>query len=144
MIVARDRAPAERLVQVPAAYCHEKEYRTLVKGAPSDATLAKWERGIHLDGQRTARAKVARLREEKENTWLRIVLRQGRKRQIRRVALLLGHPVQRLIRERIGPLRLGDLKTGNWRHLSSAEISALRRTTALRPKPKRSATHRRK
>jgi 16S rRNA U516 pseudouridylate synthase RsuA-like enzyme len=54
-------------------------------------------------------------------------MREGRKRQIRRVAAMLGHPVTRLIREQIGPLRIGDLKEGAWRHLNRGEVDALRR-----------------
>jgi len=105
---------------------HEKEYRALVEGRPTEETLRRWRRGVVLDGRRTAPARVSFLRRQGERTWLRIVLREGRKRQIRRVAAMLGHPVHRLIRIRIGPVRLGDLKPGQWRLLSDAEIRALR------------------
>ncbi|RLC60130.1 MAG: pseudouridine synthase [Chloroflexota bacterium] len=114
---------------------HEREYRVLVEGEPDKATLRKWRRGVFLDGRRTAPAEVTITGREKGRTWLRVVLREGRKRQVRRVAAMLGHPVQRLIRVRIGPLRLGDLKPGQWRRLSDAEVKALR--SAVR-KPRRS------
>ena len=114
---------------------HEKEYRVLVEGEPDEATLEKWRRGVLLDGRRTAPAKVAIARREKGSTWLRVILREGRKRQIRRVAAMLGHPVRRLIRVRIGPLRLGDLRPGQWRRLTEAEIKALRSEVQ---KPRRS------
>lgn len=111
---------------------HEKEYHVLVEGCPTGETLEKWRRGVELDGEMTAPAEVAVLRAEtegaKERTWLRVVLREGRKRQIRRTAALLGHPVVRLIRVRIGPVHLGDLPPGKWRYLSPAEIRALRST----------------
>ncbi len=117
---------------------HEKEYHVLVEGCPSEETLARWRRGVELDGEMTAPAEVevlrvaqdlscAPARTEGELTWLRVVLREGRKRQIRRVAARLGHPVVRLIRVRIGPVRLGDLPPGRWRHLTPAEVRALRR-----------------
>jgi len=105
---------------------HAKEYHVLVAGYPSDEVLRQWRRGVFLDGQWTAPADVSILRLERDHTWLRVVLREGRKRQIRRVGAMLGHPVHRLIRVRIGPLRLGDLKPGQWRRLTDAEISALR------------------
>jgi 23S rRNA pseudouridine2605 synthase len=117
---------------VPGPYSYEKVYRVLVRGKPADVTLDKWERGVHLDGRRTAPAHVTRLKAEREGTWLQVVLREGRKRQIRRVAGSLGHAVLRLIRERIGPLQLGQLQPGQWRHLSNQEVRALRNITGRR------------
>ena len=114
-------------------YQHEKEYRVLVNGNPSKKTLAAWQRGVILDGQPTAPAKVDASRQEKDSTLLRVVMREGRKRQIRRVASLLGHPVRELRRVRMGPLQLGRLEVGQWRYLTSKEISeleALKRTSS--------------
>ena len=105
---------------------HEKEYHALVEGEPGEAALKNWRRGVFLDGRRTAPARVSILRRENGKTWLRVVLREGRKRQIRRVAAMLGHPVHRLIRVRIGPLRLGDLPPRQWRRLTGSEVEALR------------------
>ncbi len=105
---------------------HEKEYRVWVEGEPAEATLEKWRNGVFLDGSQTAPAEVSLLRREKGRTWLRVVLHEGRKRQIRRVGAMLGHPVHRLIRVRIGPLRLGDLKVGEWCKLTPDEVRALR------------------
>ncbi|MEE8392006.1 MAG: pseudouridine synthase [Anaerolineae bacterium] len=105
---------------------HEKEYDALVEGEPDEATLQQWRSGVFLDGRRTAPARVTVTGQDKGNTWLRIVLREGRKRQIRRVAAMLGHPAHRLIRVRIGPLRLGNLRPRQWRRLADGEIRALR------------------
>jgi 23S rRNA pseudouridine2605 synthase len=105
---------------------HEKEYHALVEGEPGETALKNWRQGVFLDGRRTAPARVSVLRREKGDTWLRVVLREGRKRQIRRVAAMLGHPVHRLIRVRIGPLRLGDLPSKQWRRLTGSEVEALR------------------
>lgn len=131
-------------------YGHEKEYEVLVEGHPSDPTLIKWRRGsVLLDGVPTAPCRVERLRMErgacqgKDGTWLRVIVHEGRKRQIRRVAAALGHPVYRLIRTRIGPLRLGHLRVGSWRHLTQTEVNALRaaastassRARTIRAKP---------
>jgi len=108
---------------------HEKEYRVLVKGQPSEATLEKWRNGVFLNGRTTAPADVSVLRREKKRAWLRVILREGRKRQIRRVAAMLGHPVRRLIRVRIGPVLLGKLKPGKWRHLTRQELKSLKKLT---------------
>lgn len=66
------------------------------------------------------------MRRERGDTWLQMVLHEGRKRQIRRMADAVGHPVRRLVRVGIGPIRLGDLAPGQWRHLSRHEVERLR------------------
>ena len=98
-----------------------------------DRALEQWRRGVMLDGRITAPAPIEVLERTAENTRLRVILREGRKRQIRRVAAALGYPVQRLIRERIGPLTLGDLRPGEWRHLTDSEVRELRRSAAAAP-----------
>jgi len=106
-------------------YEHTKEYHVDVEGQPDEGTLERWRRGVFLDGRRTVPAEVSVLHSERDHTWLRVVLREGRKRQVRRVAAMLGHPVRRLVRVRIGPLDLGDLQPGQWRKLTDAEVKAL-------------------
>jgi 23S rRNA pseudouridine2605 synthase len=127
VLLTNDGALANRLTH--PRYEHAKEYKVAVTGRPDEKTLKQWQQGVFLDGKRTAPADVSILRHERDCTWLRIILREGRKRQIRRVAALLGHPVEQLIRVRIGPVHLGRLKPGKWRRLSDQEINALRRTT---------------
>lgn len=106
----------------------EKEYQVLVEGKPSTATLFKWRQGgIDVAGRPTAKAVVERMKYESGSTWLQVILTEGRKRQIREVARALGHRVKKLIRVRIGPIRLGGLKTGSWRHLTQSEIQLLKR-----------------
>lgn len=108
----------------------EKEYQVLVSGSPITPTLARWRQGgIEVEGKPVAGAMVEKLNDEGENTWLRIILTEGRKREIREVAKTLGHPVKKLIRVRLGPLKLGQLKPGHWRHLSPDEIERLKRAT---------------
>jgi 23S rRNA pseudouridine2605 synthase len=106
-------------------YEHTKEYRACVEGHPTGETLARWRKGVFLDNRRTVPAEISILSHEQKHTWLRIVLREGRKRQIRRVAAMLGHPVRRLIRVRIGPIQLGNLNPGEWRRLKEGEIKQL-------------------
>jgi len=124
LILLTDDGELANLLTHPR-YEHTKEYRVYVEGQPAEDVLARWRQGVRLDGQKTAPAKVSVLSHEREHTWLRVVLREGRKRQIRRIAAQLGHPVRRLIRVRIGPLHLGDLKPGEWRPLSQQEVQHL-------------------
>ncbi len=107
-------------------YEHPKTYHVLVEGTPSDKTLAAWQRGIILDGERTLPAEVKVLRKTRDGTLLEVVMREGRKRQIRRVAAALGHPALRIERIRLGPLELGDLPRGAWRRLTEEEVAALK------------------
>src|SRR5512140_1440121 len=93
-------------------YEHEKEYRVLVEGEPSESTLKAWRRGVLLEGEMTAPAQVDVTGGERGQTWLRIVMHEGRKRQIREVGGMLGHRVKYLQRVRIGPIRLGTMKLG--------------------------------
>jgi len=138
MLLTDDGALVNRLTH--PRYQTTKEYHVLVVGRPSEATLSRWRRGVILpdvdakthDGGLTAPTQVEVIRVEEDerfgegSTWLRVVLHEGRKRQIRRVAALLGHPVRRLIRVRIGPVRLGTLKPGQWRRLTEREVEALK------------------
>ena len=129
MLLTSDGKLAHRLIH--PRYGHEREYLVLVQGVPSDEALRRWRRGVELKGRLTAPAQVEIIRQEGPNTWLRVIVKEGRKRQLRKVAASLGHPVLRLIRIRIGPVRLGNLKPGQWRHLSKEEIRQLRRITGL-------------
>jgi 23S rRNA pseudouridine2605 synthase len=106
-------------------YMHEKEYIALVNGRPSEKTLQAWQRGVLIDDKLTASAQISVIRTVQDSTLLRIEMREGRKRQIRRVAALLGHPVRELKRMRLGPLQLGSLEPGQWRYLTAKEISEL-------------------
>ncbi|HMQ52218.1 MAG TPA: pseudouridine synthase [Anaerolineae bacterium] len=104
----------------------EKEYHVLVSGRPTTPTMARWrEGGIVVDGRPVGPAQVERMKYEGSDTWLRIILTEGRKRQIREVAKTLGHRVRMLRRVRLGPIRLGNLKPGAWRYLTAREVQQL-------------------
>ena len=128
VLMTNDGALAHRLTH--PRYGHEKVYDVTVEGRMADRALEQWRRGVMLDDRITAPAPIEVIDRSAEQTRLRIILREGRKRQIRRVAAALGHPVRRLIRERIGPLSLGELQPGEWRHLTEAEVRALRHSAA--------------
>ncbi len=76
------------------------------------------------DGYKTAPATVEIESSSGKATWLRIVMNEGRKRQIRETGKRIGLPVLRIIRVRIGPIRLGSLRTREWRNLNSQEIAS--------------------
>ncbi len=128
VLMTNDGELAHRLTH--PRYGHEKVYDVTVEGRVADRVLEQWRRGVMLDDRITAPAPIEVIERTAETTRLRIILREGRKRQIRRVAAALGHPVRRLIRERIGPLSLGELKPGEWRYLTPAEVRELRESAA--------------
>ena len=106
-------------------YGHRKTYRVWVRGHPSPATLKDWQAGVPLDGLPSQPVLVQELARNRAGTLLELVLQEGRNRQIRRTAALLGHPVQDLQRTAIGALRLGPLPPGAWRPLSADDHQAL-------------------
>jgi 23S rRNA pseudouridine2605 synthase len=101
----------------------EKEYEVTVDRAWDFSLTDKLLRGIVLDGKR---ARIARLHSIGP-TRLRVVLRQGLNQQIRRMFYAVGYEVKRLVRIRVGTLRLGDLPRGEWRTLSKSELETLQR-----------------
>ncbi len=105
-------------------------YRVLVRGRPSPEALDALRRGIPLEGRRTLPARVRRLHSGR-NTWLEITLREGRRQQIRRMCLAIGHPVKRLRRVSYGGVGLGDLPAGAVRALRIEEIARLREAAGL-------------
>src|SRR5438067_1155374 len=122
ILLTNDGDLAQRLTH--PRYKIEKEYEVTLDRR-WDATFApKLLGGIFFDGQR---AKIARLHSITSNR-LRVVLRQGINRQIRRMFHEIGYEVKRLVRVRIGALRLGDLPGGHWRPLTKSELEALRRS----------------
>jgi 23S rRNA pseudouridine2605 synthase len=107
-------------------YGHEKEYLVLVDVIPSEAQLNAWRKGVILeDGSITQPAKVEIEGKDPEGTWLKVILKEGKKRQIRRMGDVSGLSVKRLIRIRIANLTLGELAPGEWRDLTNAEINKL-------------------
>jgi len=108
-------------------YGHEKEYRVLVARRPDEKQLAAWRRGVVLeDGYKSAPAEVRFESTSGKGAWIRVVMGEGRKRQIREIGMLLGLPVVRIVRVRIGTLRLGTLKPRQWRYLTPDELKGLK------------------
>lgn len=142
MLLTNDGKLAHRLTH--PRYEHEKAYNVVVEGDISERALDQWRRGVFLDGRITAPAPIEVLERHKTETRLRIVLREGRKRQIRRIAAMLGHPVRSLVRERIGPVELGQLQPGEWRYLTAKEVDRLQAAVGGKPARKRNRGKKRK
>jgi 23S rRNA pseudouridine2605 synthase len=102
----------------------EKEYLVHVRSGPDgvpESALNKLRKGILLEDGVTAPAKVGQV----QPGVLRIVIHEGRHRQVRRMCDAVGHEVNRLVRTRIGPITDATLKPGEWRHLTVQEVRAL-------------------
>lgn len=125
-----------------------KTYHVWLEGCPTPTVLAQWQQGIWLDSKKTLPAQVRILKPYQNHTnitCLEIILREGRNRQIRRIAEQLGYPVRRLHRTQIGSISLrfpsGErLSRGRYRSLTASEIESLRHLTTVRSSisPKRS------
>lgn len=104
----------------------DKEYLVRIEGDLTETKLTRLRHGLELDERPLKPARVTQM----EPRRLRIILTEGRNRQIRRMCDLVGLEVTDLLRVRIGPLKLGDLQEGRWRHLEAAERGALIAGTA--------------
>ncbi len=123
LVLTNDGELANRIAH--PRYEHTKTYKVTVRGKLSEATRETWESGIWLDDSRTAACSVTILSSSKRSTTLRIVMVEGRKRQIRRIAAALRHPVIHLLRTHIGQLGLGTLRKGAWYQLDEDEVTAM-------------------
>jgi len=103
-----------------------------VLGVPDAHDLDRLSRGFSLGGQRTrpAEVKLLPLRREANEATILITIREGRNRQVRNMCEAIGHPVNRLQRVAIGPIRDARLKPGHWRELTPAEVERLRKAAA--------------
>jgi len=108
-------------------YAIEKEYRVTIAGPPSAEAVRQLRSGIAMpDDTRTAPAQVDVIAQRARWTVLRVVLHEGKKRQIRFMCAAVGHPVRELTRVRIGAVRLGTLPVGAYRELSEDEVECIR------------------
>jgi 23S rRNA pseudouridine2605 synthase len=105
----------------------EKTYLVQVAGDPPPEDLRQLLQGVWLSDGHVKAKKVKRLKKQGQSTWLRIVLSEGRNREIRRMLAKRGHKVLRLRRTALGPVQLGALPTGKARRVTAAELVALRR-----------------
>jgi pseudouridine synthase len=119
---------------------HSKTYLVQVERIPDDEALEALRRGVVLNDGPTRPAEVVllaeppalpdrsvpiRFRKNVPTAWLRLTIREGRNRQVRRMTAAVGHPTLRLVRVAVGPIPLGDLVPGQWRELTEAELLAV-------------------
>lgn len=129
IVLTNDGDLAHRLMH--PSHGVEKEYFAEVDGVPTPAALRRLREGVELDDGMTSPAKVRLVDQhgangdERGSSIIAVVLHEGRKRQVRRMCAAVGHPVQRLVRVRIGPIADRALAPGQWRRLSTGEVRAL-------------------
>jgi 23S rRNA pseudouridine2457 synthase len=119
---------------------HPKTYLVQVERTPDHVALEELRRGVVLKDGRTRPAQVEllaqppalpdrsvpiRFRKNVPTAWLRLTIREGRNRQVRRMTAAVGHPTLRLVRTAIGPITVGELALGHWRELNAHELAAL-------------------
>ena len=137
LILTNDGELAQRLTH--PSFGVEKEYLAEVEGVPAAGALRRLRQGVELDDGMTAPATVGVV----GPGVLRIVIHEGRNRQIRRMAEAVGHPVRRLVRTRIGPLTERGSGPGEWRPLSLTEVRDLAAAAGPgRPRPAERASDR--
>src|SRR5882757_1005711 len=104
-------------------------YEAHVLGEPDEHDISRLAKGVSIEGRRTGPAEVIAL----GPGHLRITVREGRNRQVRKMCDAIGHPVTNLRRVAIGPIRDARLKLGHWRELSEVEVKKLRAATVVPP-----------
>jgi 23S rRNA pseudouridine2605 synthase len=129
LLLTNDGGLAHRLTH--PSFGVEKEYLAEVEGAPAPGALRRLRDGVELEDGITAPAQVSAVAPNA----LRIVIHEGRNRQVRRMCAAVGHPVVRLVRTRIGPVAERQLPPGEWRPLTLAEVRGLEAAAAGRSTP---------
>lgn len=129
LLLTNDGELAHRL-QHPR-YKVPKTYLVKVRGHPPEQALTQLQRGVTLEDGRTAPAELIVLEDDKKTTWLSLTLREGRNHQVKRMCALVGFPVLKLRRIKVGPIDLGNLRPGKSRKLKAREVRALRRAVGL-------------
>ena len=138
MLLTNDGAWAEHVLH--PRYGHEREYEVTVFGELTSVGIDELRRGVRLEEGLARAERVDVLTRSRNASRLRVVLRTGWKRQLRRMLASIDLRTDRLVRVRIGTLSLGKLKVGDWRELSPKEIADLARPAAPRPAPTAAAT----
>ena len=141
LLLLTDDGPLQHRLTDPR-YEHPRTYWAQVEGVPDERSLRQLQTGVDIQEYRTRPAKARileprpavppreppiRVRQSIPDTWIELILTEGRNRQVRRMTAAVGHPTLRLIRTAIGEVELGNLAAGAWRDLTPAELRRLRR-----------------
>jgi 23S rRNA pseudouridine2605 synthase len=129
LLLTDDGALAERLMH--PRYGIRKTYQVKVRGRPDVEALERLARGIRLPEGTTAPAEVRVLERAPAKAWLELTIAEGKKRQVRHMCEAVGLPVEKLVRVRLGPLKLGKLPPGQFRPLTPEELARLRAAVGL-------------
>ncbi len=136
VLLTNDGELANRLTH--PRYGVHKTYQAVVRGRVADETIERLRKGLYLTDRRegktvgasrTAQADLQIARRDRERTILEMTLREGRNRQVRRMLAIVGHPVKKLTRVAMGPVRLKGLAVGEWRELDRRELAALKKAS---------------
>jgi len=131
LLVTNDGDLAHRLAH--PKFQVERVYRALVAGIPTEDVLRQLRQGLFFTEGKFRVRDVRKIKSSLQSTVLELVLTEGQNREIRRLLARVGHKVMKLKRIAFGPLRLGDLVSGGYRPLTSAELSQLRAFAAADP-----------
>ena len=124
MLLTNDGALVEHLTH--PSHAVPRTYMVKVKGSPGDEALARIRPGMSLgEGDRLGRVQWMLSKRQKTTTWLRLVLYEGKRNEIKRIFFRIGHPVRKIRRIGFGPFALGKLPTGTWRPLTAKEQEKL-------------------
>ena len=149
LLILTDDGPLAHRLTDPR-FEHLKSYLVQVERSPNLESLERLRKGVDLNDGRTRPADVElmaeppalpdrsvpiRFRKNVPTAWLRLTIREGRNRQVRRMTAAIGYPTLRLVRVAVGPIGLGDLSPGQWRELSADELAALRSIRDGRQRP---------
>ena len=130
LLLTNDGELAHRL-QHPR-YGISRTYEVKVKDVPANSQLSRLRKGVRLEDGITLPAKAKFLKKTTKNCWLKITLYEGKNRQVKRMCAAVGHPVLKIKRVSLGPLSLGDVSRGKYRHLTQDEVKELYALVSLK------------
>jgi len=128
LLLTNDGELANRLAH--PKFSIPRTYLVKVGGVPEGKELARLKRGVMLEDGRARVVACSILRHKEKNSWVQVVVTEGRNRLVKRMFLAIGHPVLKLKRIQFGPIQLGDLPFGQFRHLTAEEMAKLKKLMA--------------
>jgi pseudouridine synthase len=128
LLLTNDGELANRLAH--PRFSIPRTYLVKVRGAPEEKELARLKRGVMLEDGRARVVSCSILRQKEKNSWVQVVVTEGRNRLVKRIFSAIGHPVLKLKRIQFGPIHLGDLPFGQFRYLKTEEIAKLKKLMA--------------
>jgi 23S rRNA pseudouridine2605 synthase len=138
MVLTNDGALAQRLSH--PSFAVPRTYLVKVKGNPDETTLAKIRRGMNIgEGDRIGEIRWEVIGRQQMSTWIKVVLFEGKKNELKRIFSVIRHPVRKIRRISFGPFSLGQLPVGSWRPLTASERTRMASLVGSRPKPTKSS-----